>query len=71
MDSGAVWEEANDLDFSDLRLSVGVGLRVNLPIGAAIRLDLGYPLIEEETTRHARFSLWIQSIVLDACAENV
>jgi outer membrane translocation and assembly module TamA len=50
---------------------VGVGLRVNLPIGAAIRLDLGYPLIEEETTRHARFSLWIQSIVLDACAENV
>ncbi len=49
LDSGAVWEEASDLDFSDLRLSTGVGLRVNLPIGAAIRLDLGYPLIQEDT----------------------
>jgi outer membrane protein insertion porin family len=49
LDSGAVWNEASDLDFGDLRLSTGVGLRVNLPIGAAIRLDLGYPLIEEDS----------------------
>ncbi len=46
-DAGGVWEELSDLNLSELRLSTGVGLLVNLPIGAAIRLDLAVPLKKE------------------------
>jgi len=48
VDTGAVWEETDDIDLGELRISAGVGLRISLPIGAAIRLDLGYPLKKED-----------------------
>jgi outer membrane protein insertion porin family len=47
-DAGAAWEEIGDVDFGEIRMSTGVGVRVNLPIGAAIRLDLGVPILKEE-----------------------
>ncbi len=46
-DSGAAWGELEDLDLSELRLSTGIGVLVNLPIGAAVRLDLAVPLKKE------------------------
>lgn len=46
-DTGAAWEELSDLDLSELRFSTGVGVRINLPIGAAVRLDLAVPLKKE------------------------
>ena len=43
-DGGYAWESPSDIDPSDLRYSAGVGLRVDLPIGAMIRLDYGYAI---------------------------
>jgi outer membrane protein assembly complex protein YaeT len=41
VDYGNVWSEAWNLDLSDLRYSVGPGIRYQTPIGPA-RLDIGY-----------------------------
>jgi len=44
-DVGNVWEKAGDmLDGSKLKSGVGVGLRINTPIGP-VRVDYGYPLV--------------------------
>jgi outer membrane protein insertion porin family len=47
LDAGSVWAEYDDIDLGQIRVSTGVGLRVNLPIGAAVRLDFGIPLKKE------------------------
>lgn len=47
LDAGGTWREAGDFDLGDMRYSTGLGLRVNLPIGALIRLDFGIPLNAE------------------------
>ncbi|MCA9435158.1 MAG: outer membrane protein assembly factor BamA [Candidatus Omnitrophica bacterium] len=46
-DSGSVYEEVGDFDFSDIRASVGTGLRLTLFGNALIRLDLGFPVAME------------------------
>lgn len=43
VDAGNVWERPRDIDLSDLRVSVGPGVRYATPIGP-IRLDFGYQL---------------------------
>jgi outer membrane protein assembly complex protein YaeT len=43
LDYGNIWEIASGFDFSDLRYSIGAGLRYNTPIGPA-RIDLAYKL---------------------------
>ena len=48
-DTGNVYEEYADVDLSDLRAGVGVGLRINLPIGP-IRIDYGWPIDRDEFT---------------------
>jgi len=40
-DSGGVWADAWSFNSSGIESGVGVGLRLNLPIGP-IRLDYGY-----------------------------
>lgn len=40
-DVGSVWSDPEHFRFKDLRISPGIGLRVNTPIGLA-RLDLGF-----------------------------
>ncbi|MFC1668323.1 outer membrane protein assembly factor BamA [Chlamydiota bacterium] len=48
-DTGNVWVGPTDFDFGDLRAGVGVGLRIQLPIGP-IQIDYGYPLETDEFT---------------------
>ena len=42
-DVGSVWKESYQVNLSDLRSDVGLGVRLNLPIGP-LRLDYGYPI---------------------------
>ena len=50
-DSGGVWEDTGDIDSRDLESGVGIGLRLNLPIGP-IRLDYGWALDRGEGRVH-------------------
>jgi outer membrane protein assembly complex protein YaeT len=43
VDGGNVWRNVSDLDFSNMRGSVGFGLRYRSPVGP-IRVDLGFKL---------------------------
>ena len=43
IDGGNVWRLVSDMDFSQLRGSVGFGLRYRSPVGP-IRVDLGFKL---------------------------
>jgi len=61
-DIGNVWRDAGDLGLSDLKSDVGLGVRLNLPIGP-LRLDYGYPLQTDKTTSkagHIQFSVGYQ-----------
>lgn len=42
-DIGSVWRDSYEFDFDQIRSDVGVGIRLNLPIGP-LRLDYGYPI---------------------------
>lgn len=44
VDAGGTWRELGDLDTGVIRYSTGLGLRIQLPIGAMIRLDYGHAL---------------------------
>jgi outer membrane protein insertion porin family len=48
LDAGNVFEKASDIDFNEIRASVGFGLRYQSPIGP-IRMDLGFKLWRRET----------------------
>jgi outer membrane protein insertion porin family len=48
LDAGNVFEKASDIDFDEIRASVGFGLRYQSPIGP-IRVDLGFKLWRRET----------------------
>jgi outer membrane protein insertion porin family len=53
-DIGNVWRDAYDFDFGDLKSDVGIGVRLNLPIGP-LRLDYGYPIqTDDQTGRNGR-----------------
>ena len=58
MDTGASYPEIGDFDPSDLRASIGTGIRANLPIGAVARIDFAYPFLEEEhdSIEHVQFT---------------
>jgi outer membrane protein insertion porin family len=55
IDSGAGYTEIGEIDPSELRFSAGVGIRVNLPIGAMIRLDYAVPLKTEPGDEEQNF----------------
>lgn len=49
-DWGLLGTEIDDSSFSELRLSIGVGVRIRVPyLGLPIALDLGLPVLYEET----------------------
>jgi len=54
-DSGSVYEEVGDFDFSDVRAAVGTGLRLTLFGNALIRLDLGFPVAKETQDKKQSF----------------
>ncbi|MCD6219017.1 outer membrane protein assembly factor BamA [Candidatus Calescamantes bacterium] len=53
-DAGEVWREPEDIDFNDLKESVGVGIRFNTPIGP-VALDYGIPLEKKGGRLHFSF----------------
>jgi outer membrane protein insertion porin family len=56
MDCGNVWIEAYTWKLNEIRYSLGVGLRVNTPIGPA-RIDVARPVFDEETKVQIHFSV--------------
>jgi len=61
-DIGNVWRDAYDIGLGDLKSDIGLGVRLNLPIGP-LRLDYGYPLQTDRTTSksgHIQFSMGYQ-----------
>ncbi len=55
IDTGAGYSEIGDIDPSELRFSTGLGVRVNLPIGAMIRLDFAVPIKSEDQDEEENF----------------
>lgn len=51
MDFGTVWPEIGDINPADFRVSTGAGIRVRIPgfNNALLRLDFGFPIIDEPT----------------------
>jgi outer membrane protein insertion porin family len=61
-DIGNVYRDAYDFTFKDLKSDVGIGVRLNLPIGP-LRLDYGYPVMtdrESGKTGKIQFSVGYQ-----------
>ena len=58
VDGGNVWRDARNVDFQDMKFSVGPGIRYNTPVGP-LRLDLGYKLRREigESAAQLHFTL--------------
>jgi len=58
IDSGYVWENAQDFDFEDLRLSAGVTIRVRIPqlSNQPISLNYAFPLIDDKDDDIEKFS---------------
>ncbi|MFH0931077.1 MAG: outer membrane protein assembly factor BamA, partial [Candidatus Zixiibacteriota bacterium] len=50
-DTGNAWEESNEINFDDLLSGVGVGLRMQTPIGP-VNLDYGYGIEREKWRFH-------------------
>ncbi len=44
VDAGNVWEGSWDWAFDDMNVGAGFGIRIRLPIGAAISIDYAWPL---------------------------
>ncbi len=55
VDWGANYADPSDFDLSELRLSTGVGLRVRLPIGGVVSMDLAAPLLSEDSDEEDHF----------------
>jgi outer membrane protein insertion porin family len=57
LDYGLLGLGLNDPSFDELRMSYGVGIRIDVPmLGIPISLDLGWPILSEDTDR--RRQLW-------------
>ena len=58
LDGGNVWRDARNIDFHDMKFSVGPGIRYNTPVGP-LRLDFGYKLRREagESPAQLHFTL--------------
>jgi outer membrane protein insertion porin family len=55
-DAGNVWQESFYYKLDEIRLSWGVGLRYDTPIGP-VRLDVARPIFDEETRYQLHFSI--------------
>lgn len=51
LDFGNVWKRGRDLNITDLKYTIGLGLRYKTPIGP-IRIDYGYKLNRERNESH-------------------
>ncbi len=51
-DAGNVWRDSYQYGLKGLKADVGIGVRLNLPIGP-LRLDYGYPIMTDKTSGHS------------------
>jgi outer membrane protein insertion porin family len=56
MDCGNVWIESYTWKFNEIRYSLGIGLRVNTPIGP-VRFDMARPVFDEDKKVQFHFSV--------------
>lgn len=56
-DSGGVWKTVDDLDFGDVKYSVGIGLGIDVPAMGPMRLDYGFPLNADDDQGSGRLHL--------------
>ena len=48
-DIGNAWKDAYDMDFSDINIGAGYGLRIKIPqLNVPIKLDLAYPVLNNQ-----------------------
>lgn len=58
-DAGNAWENSFDFDPSDLAISAGVGVRIDIP-GFPIRIDYAWPIrYDDDFTEESRWNIWI------------
>lgn len=58
-DIGGLWRDPYEFNASDLKADVGIGVRLNLPIGQ-LRLDYGYPVWTDSVSgRSGRFQFGV------------
>ena len=50
-EAGNTWNSTRDLDLGDLRKSIGIGIRLEVPALGRVGLDLGYGLDREDGSR--------------------
>ena len=56
MDCGNVWIESYTWKLNEVRYSLGIGLRVNTPIGP-VRFDIARPVFDEDKKVQFHFSV--------------
>jgi outer membrane protein insertion porin family len=58
LDGGNVWVDITDVDVTDMKFTIGLGLRYNTPVGP-LRVDYGYKLQQQEgeSTGEIHFSI--------------
>jgi outer membrane protein insertion porin family len=48
-DIGNAWQDSWDMDFSDINIGAGYGLRIKIPqLNVPIKLDLAYPVLNNQ-----------------------
>ena len=56
-DGGSVWSEPSDVNFGDMRYSVGIGVGFDVPLMGPIRVDYGFPLNPDGSQGSGRMHL--------------
>jgi outer membrane protein insertion porin family len=58
VDAGNAWDDAYDVDFSDINVGVGYGIRLKLPmLKAPLKLDLAYPVVKNQDNVSRKFRI--------------
>ena len=58
VDAGNAWDDAYDVDFSEINVGVGYGIRLKLPmLKAPLKLDLAYPVVKNQDNVSRKFRI--------------
>ena len=56
-DGGSAWMDVSDVEFDDLKYSVGMGFGIQVPFLGPLRIDYGYPLNPDDDQGSGRLHL--------------